>query len=112
MSITLSPIVVVQNTLPLSTSTSSTVTITTSFGGVDNFRVVDANGNPLSGAIVQAFLTTDYLAGRTGSGYVKGQATTSVDGRWLASFTLATKNSYTLLFQHTNLTSATYNIST
>jgi len=58
------------------------------FGGLDALRVTDNVGAGISGVNIQAYLKTDYENGNRVSNFVKGQATTGTDGRWLSTIAL------------------------
>lgn len=58
------------------------------FGSLDALRVLDNVGAGIAGVNIQAYLKTDYDAGNRIGNFVKGQATTGSDGRWLSPIAL------------------------
>lgn len=86
-------------------------------GGTDNLRFVLGNsGGPgVDGAIIYAYLSSDYALGNVGSAYVKGQSITGpvngVSGRWLTPMVLANGASYTLVFSDSQTLTTTAVIS-
>jgi hypothetical protein len=67
-------------------------------GGTDNLRYTTSAGAGISGAIVKAFLKTDYDAGNRSDSYLKGRTVTDVNGRWLTDLYLDSGYTYTILF--------------
>ena len=59
-----------------------TVTVDHNSGGTDNLAYKTSGGSGIDNAIVQAFLKTDYDAGRRSATYVAGETQTNVYGRW------------------------------
>lgn len=64
-------------------------------GGADNLRYVDGNGAGIEGAMVQAYVKSEYDAGTF---TVRGQTTTKADGTWTANLMLNDGVAYTLVF--------------
>lgn len=75
------------------------VSVDHNYGGADNFRVV-ANGTPISGVDIRAFVKSDYDAGRKSNRYIVGQTRTITNGRWATVIRLDPAT-YTLEFSKT-----------
>jgi hypothetical protein len=65
-------------------------------GGTDNLRYVTSLGAGIDNANVRAYLKADFDAGNF---VQRGQATTDVNGRWVAPMFLNTGNTYTFIFE-------------
>ncbi len=64
----------------------------------DNLRYTTALGAGISGAVIKAYLKTDYDAGNRTDAYVKGRTVTDVNGRWTNDLYLDGGYTYTILF--------------
>ncbi len=67
------------------------------YGGTDALAYKTAAGQGIDNAVVQAFLTSDWDAGRRGTSYIKGATTTNSRGRWVATLMLD-PDVYTFVF--------------
>jgi len=61
---------------------SGTVIVNHNYGGTDNLKIIDENSSPLDDAEILFYLASDYNAGHTSSGYVKGQSLSTVLGEF------------------------------
>lgn len=73
------------------------VAIDHDFGGADALVFQTDTGHGIENAIVQAFLSSDWAAGRRSATYVQGATITVLHGRWLAPIMLD-PGDYTLLY--------------
>jgi len=73
------------------------VSVNHNYGGTDNLSYIVDDGEAVDEAIVQAFLSTDYAAGRRSRNYVKGETKTNVRGRWVTEMRLD-PGLYTIVF--------------
>jgi len=71
--------------------------------------ITDPSGNPLVGAVIQVYLTTDYNAGHRGTGYLAGQTLSAAGGRWVAPIALY-PGTYTVVVTDTNYQSGTFSL--
>ncbi len=74
-----------------------TVTVDHNSGGTDNLTYKTSGGAGIDNAVVQAFLKTDYDAGRRSAAYVAGETQTNVYGRWVRPMKLDPAN-YVFIF--------------
>lgn len=58
------------------------------YGGADALQVVDDSGASVPGAVITAYLSTDYAAGNRSAAFVRGQTTTDANGRWKSPLAL------------------------
>lgn len=76
---------------------SGSVSVDHNYGGTDDLRFVTSGGLGVDGAIIRAYLKTDWDADLRSDTYIKGRAETDVNGRWLAPMYLDPA-SYTLAY--------------
>lgn len=67
------------------------------YGGTDRLTYVGPDGRGIDNATIQAFLRSDWNAGRRGSGYVRAQTSTTPRGRWFRPM-LLDPGTYILLY--------------
>lgn len=67
------------------------------YGGTDALAYIVDGGAAVDDAVVQAFLTTDYNAGRRTRNYVKAETRTNAAGRWETEMRL-NAGQYTIVF--------------
>lgn len=67
------------------------------YGGTDNLAFQTQSGSGIEKATVQAYLKSDWDAGRRTAAYVRGETVTVTGGRWLAPVMLD-PGVYTLLY--------------
>jgi hypothetical protein len=80
------------------------------YGGEDNLQLkVSGTCVTLQGALIQAYLRSDYAARRRGGAYVRGQTTTDVNGRWQNALMLQPED-YTLLISRSGYATTTVNL--
>lgn len=72
-------------------------TVDHNYGGTDVLAYQTASGQGIDNATVQAFLKSDWDAGRRGTSYIKGSTTTNTRGRWKAAMMLD-PDVYTLVY--------------
>jgi hypothetical protein len=73
------------------------VLIDHNYGGEDNLSYMTSSLQGIDNATIQAFLKTDWDAGRRTVTYIKGSATTNSRGRWRSPMALDPDN-YVLLY--------------
>lgn len=76
---------------------SGSVPIDHNFGGADTYAYETKNGVGIDNALVYAYLSSDFNAGRRGIEYVKATSITDINGRWLRPMMLD-PGSYVLYF--------------
>jgi hypothetical protein len=67
------------------------------YGGADNLRYVTNDGGGIGGAIVRAYLSSEYSQGNRGRSYIVTETRTTTDGRWAQAMMLDA-GTYTLVF--------------
>lgn len=70
------------------------VAINHNTGGADTLRITNASGAAISGAIIRAYLASEYAAGNLS--IIRDYAVTGADGRWLSPMYLPQNATYTL----------------
>ena len=59
------------------------------FGGADEFRVINHNGQPIHGASLVIYTKADFEAGRRSRRHIQASSSTKDDGRWLHAIPLS-----------------------
>jgi hypothetical protein len=76
---------------------SGSVLVDHDYGGTDELAYKTSGGDPIAGATVEIFLTSDYDGGNRTSEYRQGRTITDINGRWSQPVYLDPE-SYTVVF--------------